>query len=82
MKSTILAVSFIICSLSILAQNPIVPPGVYIADPEAHVWKDGKLYIYGSRDESADYWCSYDYHVLSTINMVHWNIDENSFSSI
>ena len=81
MKPIILAVSFLIFSLGILAQNPIVPPGVYIADPEAHVWKDGKLYIYGSRDESADYWCSYDYHVLSTVDMVHWNIDENSFSS-
>jgi len=81
MKPIILAVSFLLFSLGILAQNPIVPPGVYIADPEAHVWKDGKLYIYGSRDESADYWCSYDYHVLSTVDMVHWNIDENSFSS-
>jgi hypothetical protein len=28
------------------AQNPIVPPGVYIADPSAHVWKDGKMYVY------------------------------------
>ena len=31
------------------SQNPIVPPGIYIADPSAHVWQDGKLYIYGSR---------------------------------
>lgn len=28
-------------------QNPIVPAGVYIADPSALVWADGKLYIYG-----------------------------------
>ena len=33
-----------------LAQNPIVPAGVYIADPTARVWEDGKLYIYGSLD--------------------------------
>jgi hypothetical protein len=25
--------------------NPIVPPGVYIADPSAHVWDDGRLYV-------------------------------------
>ncbi|MCL7764525.1 family 43 glycosylhydrolase [Polaribacter sp. Z014] len=63
------------------AQNPIVPAGVYIADPEAHVWQDGKLYIYGSRDESNDYWCSHSHHVLSTDNLIDWNLDENVFSS-
>ena len=39
------------------SQNPIVPPGIYIADPSAHIWKDGRLYVYGSRDESPDYYC-------------------------
>ena len=38
--------------------NPISPMGVYIADPTARVWEDGKMYIYGSRDESLDYYCS------------------------
>jgi hypothetical protein len=34
---------FISClSILTLAQNPIVTPGVYIADPSAHVWADGK----------------------------------------
>ncbi|MDV7185952.1 family 43 glycosylhydrolase [Lutibacter sp. TH_r2] len=65
----------------IIAQNPITPPGMYIADPEAHVWKDGKLYIYGSRDESDDYWCSYTHHVLSTSNLTDWDITENVFAS-
>lgn len=27
----------------LFTQNPIFPPGVYIADPSAHVWKDGKI---------------------------------------
>jgi len=63
------------------AQNPIVPPGVYIADPSAHVWSDGKLYVYGSRDESPDYYCSHSHHVLSTSDLKTWILHENSFAS-
>ncbi|WP_343329608.1 family 43 glycosylhydrolase [Polaribacter staleyi] len=72
---------FLIFSLYIAAQNPIVPAGVFIADPEAHVWDDGRLYIYGSKDESSDYWCSHNHHVLSTNNLTDWTMDENVFSS-
>ena len=64
-----------------LAQNPIVPPGLYMADPTARVWEDGKLYIYASVDESVDYYCSYNYHVLSTDDLVNWSLHENSFAS-
>jgi arabinoxylan arabinofuranohydrolase len=63
------------------AQNPIVPPGSYMADPTARVWDDGKLYIYGSVDESPDYYCSYRYHVLSTSDLSNWDLHKNSFSS-
>ena len=42
-------------ALSVSAQNPISPQGVYIADPTARVDSDGRLYIYGSLDESP-YW--------------------------
>jgi len=72
----------LICaSVSILSQNPIVPPGLYMADPTAKVWDDGRLYIYGSVDESVDYYCSYRYHVLSTGDLARWTLHENSFSS-
>jgi GH43 family beta-xylosidase len=54
---------------------------VYIADPSAHVWQDGNLYIYGSRDESPAYYCSWNYHVLSTSDLKTWTIHENSFAS-
>lgn len=47
------------------AQNPISPFGVYIADPSARVMPDGKLYIYGSKDENRKDYCSKGYHVLS-----------------
>lgn len=63
------------------AQNPIVPAGVYIADPSAHVWADGKLYIYGSRDESPNYYCSWSHHVLSTSDLKTWTIHPNAFAS-
>lgn len=33
--------------------NPIAPPGVYIADPEVRQMPDGRIYVYGSRDEPA-----------------------------
>ncbi len=67
--------------LFVSAQNPISPPGVYIADPSAHVWDDGKLYIYGSTDESCDYYCSFKHDVLYTDDMLDWKLRENVFSS-
>jgi glycerophosphoryl diester phosphodiesterase len=59
--------------------NPISPMGVYIADPTARVWKDGKLYIYGSRDESPNHYCSKSYHVMSTVDMKNWTLHPYSF---
>lgn len=63
------------------AQNPIVPAGVYIADPSAHIWKDGKIYIYGSNDESVNYYCSWTHHVLSSSDLLHWDLTKDVFSS-
>jgi arabinoxylan arabinofuranohydrolase len=68
-------------SIRLPAQNPIVPPGLYIADPSAHVWKDGKLYIYGSRDENPAWYCSHDHYVLSTNDLLHWEITKDAFAS-
>ncbi|MFC2123280.1 family 43 glycosylhydrolase [Bacteroidota bacterium] len=79
--SLLILIGFIFFFSGIYAQNPIVPAGVYIADPSAHVWEDGKLYVYGSRDESPDYYCSWDHHVISTSDMINWEIIEYAFSS-
>jgi len=68
-------------ALPLFAQNPIVPPGVYIADPSAHVWKDGKIYVYGSRDESAGYYCSHRYDVLSSSDAKSWMLHPSAFAS-
>jgi arabinoxylan arabinofuranohydrolase len=76
-------IAFFVSCISIFtwAPNPIVPPGVYIADPSAHVWNDGKLYIYGSLDESTQYYCSWRHHVLETADLIKWKITENVFAS-
>ncbi|NEW85167.1 MAG: family 43 glycosylhydrolase, partial [Mariniphaga sp.] len=65
----------------VFSQNPIVPAGIYIADPSAHQWKDGKMYVYGSRDESPDYYCSHNHDVMSSSDLKSWHITENSFAS-
>jgi hypothetical protein len=62
-------------------QNPIVPPGLYIADPSARVWKDGRVYVYGSRDESPKYYCSWDYYVLSSPDLRTWDVARDAFAS-
>ena len=72
---------FILASISIKAQNPIVPPGVYIPNPSAHVWNDGKLYVYGSRDESPKQYSSWRYDVIATSDLKTWTITEKVFSS-
>ena len=81
MKNTALLVVFLSLTGTSLAENPIVPPGMYMADPSAHVWPDGKLYVYGSRDESPDYYCSHSYDVLSTSDLIHWTIHRHTFVS-
>ena len=70
------------------AQNPIVPPGKYCADPSAHQWlpphggtEGGPLYVYGSRDEAIDHYCSYHYDVWSTTDMKTWTCHPDVFSS-
>ena len=80
-KGFITCILFTLTTALLNAQNPIVPPGVYIADPSAHVWKDGKVYVYGSKDESVNYYCSWEYHVLSSSDMINWEITRHTFSA-
>ena len=55
------------------AGNPIIT-NLFTADPSAHVWKDGRLYLYPSRDIFPARGCDLmnKYHVFSTDNMVDW----------
>jgi beta-xylosidase len=58
---------------SVLAQNPVIRD-IYTADPSAHVWPDGRLYLYPSHDIDPPQGCDLmdKYHVYSTDDMVHW----------
>ncbi|MDC0712508.1 family 43 glycosylhydrolase [Stigmatella sp. ncwal1] len=55
------------------SRNPIFR-NIYTADPSAHVWADGRLYVYPSHDiappRGAD--LMDQYHVYSTNDMVNW----------
>lgn len=55
------------------AQNPFISD-IYTADPSAHVWADGRLYVYPSHDVAPPRGCDLmdKYHVYSTDDMVHW----------
>ena len=60
-------------SLNPSAPNPFIRH-MYTADPSAHVWKDGRLYVYASHDIAAPHGCDLmdRSHVFSTDDMVHW----------
>ncbi|WP_434968382.1 family 43 glycosylhydrolase, partial [Muribaculum intestinale] len=56
-----------------LADNPFIAH-MYTADPSAHVWEDGRLYVYASHDIDPPAGCDRmdRYHVFSTDDMVNW----------
>ena len=53
--------------------NPFIRH-MYTADPSAHVWEDGRLYVYASQDIAPPRGCDLmdKYHVFSTDDMVSW----------
>lgn len=69
----------ILLLVSVSARAQDLPPNpfithMYTADPSAHVWQDGRLYLYPSHDiappQGADKMDQY--HVFSTDDMVNW----------
>ena len=56
-----------------MASNPFITH-MYTADPSAHVWADGRLYVYASHDIDPPRGCDLmdRYHVFSTDDMVNW----------
>ena len=61
-------------SINATAQkNPFITQ-MYTADPSAHVWQDGRLYVYASHDIAPPRGCDLmdQYHVYSTDDMVNW----------
>lgn len=56
-----------------MANNPFVTH-IYTADPSAHVWDDGRLYVYASHDINPPRGCDFmdRYHIFSTDNLIDW----------
>ena len=62
--------------------NPILPPHYLIPDGEAHRFSDGRIYLYGSSDiRGSTTYCSPEYRVFSSHDLVHWKDHGVSFQS-
>ena len=62
--------------------NPILPLHHFVPDVEARQWDDGRLYLYGSYDVAGDNtYCSDEYRVFSSADMVQWQDHGTSFRS-
>ena len=63
------------------AHNPLLPDTSFVPDAEAHVWADGRIYLYGSYDiPGKPDFCSDRYHVFSSDDMIHWTDHGVSFT--
>lgn len=73
MKKIFFILSFFTCLTTYGQKNPFIRH-MYTADPSAHVWADGRLYVYASHDVAPPRGCDLmdQYHVFSTDDMVHW----------
>jgi len=75
MRGVSSAVVLFLIGFTAIAQtpNPFVR-SIYTADPSAHVWADGRLYVYPSHDIDPPQGCDLmdKYHVYSTDDMINW----------
>lgn len=76
MKNKILAICIWMlgCAVVVEAQNPLnFGNNIRTADPSAHMWKDGKMYLYTSHDqECQENFHMKDWYAFSSDNLVSW----------
>ena len=74
MKKVFITLCVLIVAGYTAAQNNPFVRHIFTADPSAHVWKDGRLYVYPSQDIYPARGCDLmdKYHVFSTDDMVNW----------
>ncbi len=74
-------ISVLLCQ-NCFSQNPFIT-SIYTADPSAHVWADGRLYVYPSHDMDPAKGCDLmdRYHVYSTDDMVNWRDEGEIFNA-
>lgn len=54
----------------------------YIPDVEARQWDNKTIYLYGSKDlPGNDEYCSYEYQIFSSDDLIHWHSHDGVFSS-
>ncbi|GHT72186.1 hypothetical protein AGMMS50262_00080 [Bacteroidia bacterium] len=72
-KNLLVAVFALFAGVCLAQENPFIRH-MYTADPSAHVWADGRLYVYCSHDIAPARGCDLmdQYHVFSTGDMVNW----------
>ncbi|WP_448212952.1 family 43 glycosylhydrolase [Colwellia sp. MEBiC06753] len=73
MKLFITALALSTICLNVLANPLMLGKGLRTADPSAHVWPDGKLYLYTSHDQE----CQRDFHMqdwmaFSSSDLTNW----------
>ncbi|TWU37905.1 Xylosidase/arabinosidase [Novipirellula aureliae] len=69
--STIMLLSLL--AVQCFAANPIITH-MFTADPSAHVWEDGKMWIYPShdQDDATSYGSMNGHHVFSSEDLITW----------
>lgn len=62
--------------------NPILPLKEFVPDVEAKVFRDGKIYLYGSYDLPGNTeYCSKDYYVFSSSDFLEFEKSELAFTN-
>lgn len=62
--------------------NPALPRHIFVPDVEARTMPDGKIYLYGSLDNSGDVeFCSTEYYGFSSRDMENWDFHGTIFHS-
>lgn len=64
------------------SMNPVIT-SIFTADPSAHAWEDGRMYMYASHDIDPPRGCDRmdRYHVFSSADLVHWRDEGEILSS-
>lgn len=65
---------WVLCMQYVHAQNPLnLGSNILTADPSAHVWNDGRMYLYTSHDQECQLdFHMQDWHTFSSNDLVNW----------
>ncbi|MCQ2393459.1 MAG: family 43 glycosylhydrolase [Kiritimatiellae bacterium] len=63
------------------AVNPITAEGEFLSDPAPRVGPDGKLWVFGSRDENPRYYCSSGNDAYETTDLRTWKVHRDVFTA-